>query len=291
MTFEKITLTDSSYPQLLKEIVDAPESFFIWGNKEILNEPAIAIVGTRRCSTYGREIAHKLASELGQIGLVVISGMARGIDEATHEGALAVGGKTVGVVGSGLDKESFYPSENYKLAEQIVEKGGAIISEHPEGTPALPHHFPLRNRIISGLSLGVVVVEAKLKSGALITAEYALNQNREVFAVPGPINHLNSQGPNKLIQKGAKLVSTFEDILEEFPQFSPLIEQKAQNFEKLSNEEKGILEALECESLNADALSKKINQPLTQLLTTLSLLELKGIITNNKGVYQIKVRG
>lgn len=288
--FQKISHTDSAYPAQLKEIHDAPKEFFIWGNPEILHKPSIAIVGTRRNSAYGKEVAHKLAADLASMGIIIVSGMALGIDTAAHEGALSIGGITIGVIGSGLDKKSFYPSENYALAQQIIEHGGAILSEYKEGTPALAHHFPLRNRIVSGLSLGVAVIEAKEKSGALITAQCALDQNREVFAVPGPINHLNSQGPNKLIQKGAKLITGAHDIIEEFPQFSSLIQEESETNANLSEEEKTALDALSHEALSADALSKKLNKPLTDLLSCLSLLELKGYITNNKGTYQSKIK-
>jgi len=286
--FEQINIGDSCYPELLKQIVEPPESFFLWGNKEILNQPALAIVGTRRCSAYGQEAAFKLASGLAQAGLIIVSGLARGIDEAAHKGALSVGGKTLGIVGSGLDRQSFYPQENFQLAQKIVENQGTVISEYPEGTPALPHHFPRRNRIISGLSLGVVVAEAKLKSGALITAEFALQQNREVFAIPGPIYHLNSQGPNLLIKNGAKLVSAVEDILEEFPEFKAQISSTPAQIQAMSELEKLILEALAEEPQTAEELAKKLNQPIPAVLTTLSLLELKGGITNNKSLYQIK---
>ena len=287
---EKINITDKSYPAILKEIFDAPESFFVWGQKELLNQPAIAIVGTRRCSNYGKEVTFTLAAQLAQTGMVIISGLARGIDEAAHEGVLSVGGKTIGIIGSGLDKQSFYPAENFKLAQKITEVGGTVLSEYQPGTPALPYNFPRRNRIISGLSLGIVVVEAKLKSGALITAEFATNQNREVFAVPGPISHLNSQGPNLLIQKGAKLVTKAEDILEEFPEYhAKLVEKQTESATSLPEEIK-ILNLLQEQSQSAEELAKKINQPISQILINLSVLELKELIVNNKGLYEIKIK-
>lgn len=288
--FQKISLDDPRYPLQLKEIHEAPKEFYLWGNTEILNKPSIAIVGTRRCSTYGKDNAHKLAADLARAGIIIVSGMALGIDTAAHEGALSMYGITIGVIGSGLDAKSFYPNENYKLAARIVETGGAMISEYGEGTPALPHHFPLRNRIVSGLSLGVLVIEAKEKSGALITAEYALNHNREVFALPGPVNHLNSQGPNKLIQKGAKLITDANDILEEFPQFSSLIQEVSAQRAALSEQEQMVFNALAQQSLRAEELSVALNLPLTDLLRCLSLLELKGFIANDKGTYQANIK-
>ncbi|RJQ14569.1 DNA-protecting protein DprA [Candidatus Parcubacteria bacterium] len=288
--FKKIHLNDPSYPSQLKEIHNAPKHFFLWGNADILTKPSIAIVGTRRASEYGKEAAYKFAADLAQTGLVIVSGMARGIDEQAHKGALFVKGKTIGVIGSGMDEKSFYPSENYKLAKQIVENGGAVLSEHEEGVPAMPHHFPLRNRIVSGLSLGVLVIEAKEKSGALLTAEHALNQNRDVFAIPGPIYNLNSQGPNKLIQQGAKLVSKTEDILEEFPQFKTRFEHKNKDLYELSHEEKIITEILKQENLGAQDLAEKLNQPIANLLAILSALEIKGVIVNNKGLYRLSIK-
>lgn len=284
--FQKISLSNPRYPQALKEIHDAPKDFFLWGNAEILAKPSIAIVGTRRCSSYGKDMAYKLATDLANAGIIIVSGMALGIDTYAHQGALAAQGATIGVIGSGLDEKSFYPNENYKLAQHIVAQGGAIISEYTKGTPALPHHFPLRNRIVSGLSLGVVVIEAKEKSGALITAEYALNHNREIFAVPGPIHHLNSYGPNKLIQKGAKLIMDANDILDEFPQFVSSTKSTLPTHEALSTEETLILNSLKNEACDANELSQKLNIPLTDLLTCLSLLELRGKISNDKGVYR-----
>ncbi|MBI2451344.1 MAG: DNA-protecting protein DprA [Parcubacteria group bacterium] len=198
---ELLTIKDKNYPLRLKEIPQAPALLYIKGNLDPKDELAIAIVGTRRLSQYGDTTARKLSEKLAEAGLTIVSGLALGIDASAHEAALSAGGRTIAVLGSGLDEAHLYPKENLKLAKKIA-KNGALISEFPLGTGAWPQNFPLRNRIISGLSKGVIVVEAKAKSGALITADIALEQNRDVFAVPGSIFSENSIGPNSLIKMG-----------------------------------------------------------------------------------------
>jgi DNA processing protein len=212
---EVITYQDKRYPFLLKEIYDPPVLLYLKGNADLLNTYSLAIVGTRQATFYGIKTATRLSMQLSEFGLTIVSGLARGIDTAAHKGCLKAGGKTIGVLGCGLD--IIYPKENAKLYAEIIEKDGAIISEFPPATPPLASHFPARNRIISGLSLGVVVVEAALKSGSLITARLALEQGREVFAVPGPADSAYSHGTHALIKQGAKLVETAADILEELP--------------------------------------------------------------------------
>ncbi len=209
-----VTLADSDYPPILKQIGDPPLVLYVRGEVEALARHAVAMVGTRRPTAYGSSVAHRLACDLAQRGLVIISGLARGIDSACHRGALEGGGKTIAVLGSGIDV--IYPRENKKLAEKILASG-ALITEFPLGTAPTPENFPIRNRIISGLALGVVVVEAAEYSGSLITARLALEQNREVFAVPGNITTAQSFGPNHLIKQGAKLVDEWVDVIEEFP--------------------------------------------------------------------------
>src|SRR2546427_9771195 len=210
-----IALADSAYPARLKEIYDPPVVLFVRGNVEVLSSPGIAMVGTRHPTPYGLGMAERLSKDLAARGLVIISGMARGVDTASHRGAIATGGKTVAVFGTGIDV--MYPKENSRLAEQILSLGGALISEFPIGTFAAPQNFPIRNRIISGMSVGVLVVEAAEYSGTRITARCALEQNRDVFAVPGNVTNKNSWGPNTLIKQGAKLVATWEDVWEELP--------------------------------------------------------------------------
>jgi DNA processing protein len=199
----------------LKEIYDPPLVLYVRGNPEVLRQPGIAVVGTRHPTPYGSGMAERLSYDLAAQGLVIISGMARGVDTAGHRGAISAKGKTVAVFGTGVDV--IYPKENSRLSEQIVALGGALISEFAMGTFAAPQNFPIRNRIISGMSVGVLVVEAAEYSGTRITARCALEQNRDVFAVPGNVTNKNSWGPNTLIKQGAKLVATWEDVWEDLP--------------------------------------------------------------------------
>ncbi|HSB09762.1 MAG TPA: DNA-processing protein DprA [Blastocatellia bacterium] len=212
---DALVLKDERYPRLLRETYDPPIVIYCVGRFEAaLSQPAIAMVGSRRCSTYGRNVAEKLARELAERGVTIISGLARGIDSAAHRGALEAGGLTVGVMGTGLD--AVYPKENWKLAARIAEQG-ALVTEFPLATPPVSQNFPFRNRVISGLSFGVLVVEGAERSGSLITARLAYEQGRDVFAVPGNITSAKSFGPNYLIKDGAKLVQTWRDVIEELP--------------------------------------------------------------------------
>jgi DNA processing protein len=210
-----VSLDDPRYPAQLKQIYDPPLILYVRGSDAVISQPGIALVGTRHPTPYGLAMAERLACDLAARGLVIFSGMARGIDTAGHRGAIATKGKTVAVWGTGVDEA--YPKENKKLAEQILALGGAVISEFPIGTFPAPQNFPIRNRIISGISLGVLVVEAAEYSGTRITARCALEQNREVFAVPGNVTNKGSWTPNTLIKQGAKLVATWEDVWEELP--------------------------------------------------------------------------
>ncbi len=210
-----LALDDAAYPSQLKQIYDPPLILYLRGNEAVISQPGIALVGTRHPTPYGSGMSERLACDLAARGLVIFSGMARGIDTAGHRGAIAAKGKTVAVWGTGVDV--VYPKENTRLVEQILALGGAIISEFPMGTFPAPQNFPIRNRIISGISLGVLVVEAAEYSGTRITARCALEQNREVFAVPGNVTNKGSWTPNTLIKQGAKLVATWEDVWEELP--------------------------------------------------------------------------
>ncbi|MFN0107478.1 MAG: DNA-processing protein DprA [Blastocatellia bacterium] len=212
---EVITLEDDEYPDLLREIHDPPIALYVRGDlKKAMERPALALVGSRRCSTYGVNVAESLSRDLASHGLTIVSGLARGIDAAAHRGALESGGQTIAVVGTGL--ETTYPKEHKKLEEQIIANG-AVVSEFPLGTPPLPQNFPYRNRILSGLCFGVLIVEASEHSGSLITARLANEQGREVFAVPGNITSQTSFGPNFLIKDGAKLVQIWRDVVDELP--------------------------------------------------------------------------
>ena len=214
MQIEEINFTSEKYPKKLREIYNPPKKIYALGNVEILHNIGIAIVGARNATEYGKKVVLKLSEDLSKRKIVIISGLAKGIDSYAHIGALNVqNGKTIAVLGSGI--KEIYPKENIELARQIIKKGGCIISEYLPNEKPNKINFPKRNRIISGLSKGVLVVEASEKSGALITADFALEQGREVFAVPGSIYSTTSVGTNKLIQQGAKLVMCFEDILSE----------------------------------------------------------------------------
>ena len=210
-----VTPDDPAYPAQLKQIYDPPIALYVRGSVEVLSQPGIAVVGTRHPTPYGLGMAERLACDLAARGLVIFSGLARGVDGAAHRGAIAAKGKTVAVFGTGIDV--VYPKENSRLVDQFLVLGGAVITEFPMATFAAPQNFPIRNRIISGISIGVLVVEAAEYSGTRITSRCALEQNREVFAVPGNVTNKNSWGPNTLIKQGAKLVATWEDVWEELP--------------------------------------------------------------------------
>lgn len=214
MKIEEISINNSEYPEQLRNIYEPPHKLYILGNKEILKQKGIAIVGSRKATEYGKKIAFNISRELSINGINIISGLAIGIDSYAHLGNLNQNiGKTIAVLGSGIDK--IYPKENIELAKKIIQSKGCIISEYPAGTKASKLNFPQRNRIISGISKGVLVVEANEKSGALITADFAIEQGREVFAVPGDITKEQSKGCNLLIKDGAKIVLSSQDILEE----------------------------------------------------------------------------
>jgi len=211
-----LTLDDPAYPPLLRQIYDPPVVMYVRGSADVLSQPGIAVVGTRHPTPYGVGMAERLSCDLANnLGLVITSGMARGVDTAAHRGALMGKGKTIAVFGTGIDV--VYPRENQKIADSILATGGALVSEFPVGTFAAPQNFPIRNRIISGLAVGVLVVEAGEYSGTRITARCALEQNRDVYAVPGNVTNRNSWGPNTLIKQGAKLVATWEDVWEDLP--------------------------------------------------------------------------
>lgn len=275
----KIALQDKEYPAILKEIHDPPKELYI--NGEIINQDkvAVAIVGTRKFTQYGKQVAYDISGSLAKLGITIVSGLARGIDTFAHEAALESGGRTIAVLGSGLDGESFFPSSNWSLSEKIA-KQGAIITEYPSGTRGTNFTFPQRNRIVSGLSLGVVVIEAPEKSGALITASLALEQNREVFAVPGNIYERNSQGTNKLIKMGAKLTTNIEDILEELNLTHLLSAENKINYKPENKEEEIVLSLLSIKPVHIDEIIKQSKMPASSINSTLMILELKKVIKN-----------
>ncbi|MBW6441124.1 DNA-processing protein DprA [Patescibacteria group bacterium] len=278
-----ITNDDELYPTLLREISSAPAILYYKGEIK-KDEIAISIVGSRKVSTYGMQVATKLSRDLAQNGITIISGMALGIDGIAHRECLKIKKRTVAVLGNGLDEKSIYPASNRQIAKEII-KNGAIISEYPLGTPPLRQHFPARNRIISGLSLGILVVEAAQSSGTLITARFALEQNREVFAVPGSIFSKTSAGTNNLIRLGAKLVTKVEDITEELNLNSLFGFEKINQINPDNNEEAIILTNLSPDQpLHIDQLAKITKMNVTALAGILTLMEIKGKVKNIGGM-------
>jgi DNA processing protein len=302
---EIIPITAPHYPQPLREIFDPPVVLFARGRTELLNSLTIAIVGTRHPTPYGAAVASRMAADLGRAGLTIASGMARGIDTAAHRGAIEAGAGTVAVFGCGVDV--VYPSENRKLAEEIAEKG-LVVSEFPMATPAYPQNFPIRNRVVSGMSLGVLVVEGAQYSGSAITARLALDQGREVFAVPGSILSKMSWGPNLLIKQGAKLVQEFNDVIEEL---SPddrrrLAEENRRRLGQASDTTpeqqqfplgpmtdvaRKLLEVLTVETpLHIDQLLERVeNCSSSEIIATLFELELLGLAKQLPGRNFVKV--
>jgi len=280
-----LTRDDEAYPALLREIFDPPHVLYVAGDTEILSAPAVAVVGARRPTPFGRAVAERLARDLAARGLVVVSGMATGIDSLAHWGAL-LAGRTVAVLGSGFDE--IYPKENKELFRKIAATG-AVVTEFPPDARPLGYRFPLRNRVISGLTLGVVVVEATRRSGSLITARLSLEQNREVMAVPGNITSALSSGTNWLIKTGAKLVETWEDVVEELP--TPLRERLLSSKKdgreappELSPEEKIIFDGLKTDALtHIDDLVETTDVSVSEVLTRLLSLELKGLVRQAPG--------
>jgi DNA processing protein len=285
-----IAYDDPLYPSLLKNIHDPPAVLYVRGNPEMLNCKGIGIVGSRAATHYGRSIAEQVATGLAGQGFTIISGLALGIDTAAHKGALAEGGKTIAVLGCGLD--IIYPPSNHKLYKGIAFSG-AIVSEYPLGTLPDNFRFPARNRIISGLSLGVVVVEAANRSGSLITARHALEQGREVFAVPGRIDSIKSAGTHSLLQQGAKLVNSVNDVAEEFL-YAGLLENQVYNgredteekfFDQLNQEETALWQCLDVYPRAIDDISRESGFTPQKTNEILLLLELKGIVKTLPGKY------
>ncbi len=279
-----LTLDNPAYPSLLKQITHPPPLLYYRGSW--VNQPAaVAIVGSRRCTVYGREVARRLAGELALAGVTVVSGLALGVDTAAHQGALGASGQTVAVLGCGLDR--CYPPSNVGLMRAISAGGGAVLSEFPLDTKPLPQHFPQRNRIISGLSLGTVVVEATVKSGALITANYALEQNREVFAVPGHVDSPYSRGCHRLLKEGARLVESCADILEEFQMIPAAAEaETAAGSENIcTGAEESLFKLISHQPLHIDQLIHSSGLNAEQVAPLLLELELKGLVRQLPGKY------
>ncbi len=277
-----LTINDKNYPKLLKEIYAPPFLLYIKGEIKEQDEYAIAVVGARKCTDYGKQATEQLCLALAQNKITIVSGLALGIDSFAHHSALVTeGARTIGVMGCGIDSKTIYPTANRNLAGGIIAGRGAIISEYPIGTPPLKQHFPARNRIISGLSLGVLVIEATETSGSLITANCALEQGREVFAVPGSIHNKNSVGPNSLIKRGAKLTENINDILEELHLKSVVQEIEAKEIIPENKEEEKVLKCLELENRHIDEIVALTGIGISDLNALLVNMEMKGMV---KGV-------
>lgn len=276
-----VTFNDKDYPETLRNIDDAPVVLYIKGEIQREDKFAIAVVGSRKYSFYGRVTAEKLSSELSSMGFTIVSGMARGIDTLAHTAAIKSGGRSIAVLGSGIDVP--YPPENKGLMEKISDSG-YVMSEFPPGTQPDRENFPRRNRLISGLSLGVLVVEAASDSGSLITASCAAEQGKEVFAVPGNINSVNSAGTNELIKNGAKLVQNVGDIIEELaPVLKGFIKTKEKVRAELSDEERRLCDIMTAEPRHVDMLSRESGMPVSKMLGILLSLELKGVVKQTEG--------
>lgn len=297
-----VSLGDPLYPAQLKQIYDPPIVLYVRGDAEVISKFGIAVVGTRHPTPYGMGMAERLACDLANRGLVIFSGLARGVDAAAHRGAITAKGKTVGVFGTGVDE--IYPKENKRIVEQMLALGGAVISEFPLGSFAAPQNFPIRNRIISGISIGVLVVEAAEYSGTRITSRCALEQNRDVYAVPGNVTNKNAWGPNTLIKQGAKLVATWEDIWEELPPDVRLALEPATcpessdegtaslfNDDALGPHERKILAVLRAdESTQIDEIVEKLEPQLSssEIFAALFELELAGKVKQLPGKNFVK---
>ena len=281
-----ISWNDIAYPQCLKEIPSAPKILFVKGNIKLLQTPQLAMVGSRNPTPAGRENAYRFANFLAKTGFTITSGMALGIDAAAHYGALAATENTIAVIGTGIDR--IYPARNQKLAYEISNKG-AIISEFPLGTHAIAMNFPRRNRIISGLSSGVLIVEATLKSGSLITANYANEQNREVFAIPGSIHNPLARGSHALIRQGAKLVENAHDILEELQHVTNIaqtdIMKNTTEKSKLDSQHENLLNYIDHAATPIDSLVEESGIQPHEIASMLLMLELKGFIKAVTGGY------
>ena len=282
-----LTWDDPAYPARLLNIYNPPPVLYVKG--EILDEDqwAVAVVGTRGATVYGKEAARRIAGDLARNKITIVSGLARGIDSEAHRAALDAGGRTIAVLGSGID--IIYPAESRGLSQAVIERG-ALVSEYAMGTPPEAGNFPPRNRIISGLSLGVVIVEAGERSGALITADFALEQGREVFAVPGNIFRKKSMGTNKLIQQGAKPVLSVEDVLEELN--LTMVSQQAEVRAVVpENEmEAALLEYITADPVHVDEIGQKTGLPIAQVSSTLALMELKGMVRQVGGMNYVLAR-
>jgi len=299
-----VTLDDGNYPELLKQIPDPPIVLYMKGDwRECLRQPTIAIVGSRAATVYGKNVAEMLGRDLGSRGISVVSGLARGIDTSAHVGALSAVGRTIAVIGTGVDV--FYPKENNVLTRNILESGGALISQFPFGTPPLKDNFPYRNRIISGISHSVILVEATERSGSLITARLAMEQDRDVMAVPGNITSRNSFGTNYLIKCGAKLVQQWQDVVSELPAelakeiLPPILDDKRDSNSRqkittqLNSDEKAVYKTMSTDyEKNVEEICVEVGLPIGIVSAILLEFEFRGIVRAHPGMrYSINIGG
>lgn len=275
-----VTIKDDIYPHLLKQIYDPPAVLFVRGVLPDPNRKHLAVVGSRRASKYGLRVTDDLIGPVARAGVVIVSGLAYGIDATAHDAALRADGTTIAVLGCGVDPESIYPSRNRAIASRILAQGGALLSEFPLHTAPLKSHFPFRNRIIAGLCHGTLVVEATIKSGSLITARCAMDSNRDVFAVPGPITSSLSEGPHELIKNGATPVTKPEDIFGIEPMPEPV-----SAYQPANEEETLVWTRLSRTPLHVDELIRSTQLPTPKLMSTLTLMELKGAIRHEGGQF------
>jgi len=283
-----LTWSDEAYPALLKEIDDPPPVLYVRGELSAVDEWAVSVVGTRRPTPYGRQVAEEIAYQLASNRICVVSGLARGVDAIAHRAAIQAGGRTVAVLACGLD--IVYPPEHAKLAHEIMEHG-ALISDYPVGTQPRGDYFPRRNRIMSGVSLGVLVVEGDLKSGAMITARLALEQNRDVFAIPGSIFSPQSRGTNAIIQKGeAKLVQTVEDVLEELNLTMVPHQMEMQELMPATDTEADLLRHITNEPVHIDEVCRQSGLPVSTVSSVLAMMELKGLIKQMGPMAYVRAR-
>lgn len=283
-----VTAEDKQYSHLLATIADPPYILYYLGEIDLLNTICFAIVGSRAATVYGKNIAQKMGGELAAQNLTIVSGMARGIDTEAHRGALEARGKTIAVLGSGFD--NIYPAENTRLFEEICNHGLVLTEYHPLTAPE-PGHFPMRNRIIAGLSRGVIVVEARKKSGALITADLALEQGRDVFAIPGPITSRNSEGTNNLIKQGARLVTCIDDVLEDYYDITVpgQVTQPELPMSELDRDETKVMDCMDYQPVHFDKLIQLTRFDIGLLSTVMLALEFKGLVKGMPGNFYVKI--
>lgn len=284
---ELITIKDKKYPKLLKEIFNPPPALYVRGNIDI--NPSIGVVGTRKYSPYGKQAVEHIVRDLALSKITIISGLALGIDALAHNETIRNNGQTYAILGSGVNQNSIYPTNNRIIAERILENNGAIISEYPYGTPPLKQNFPARNRIISGLSIATLVIEAPKESGALITANFALEQNRDVFAVPGNIFSKNSEGTNNLIKNGASPVTSASDILEELNLNEIINKEINKKITPDNPEEEKIISSLSQDPVHIDKIAAITGFDIKKVSSTLTMMEIKGMVKNMGNMQYILV--